>query len=71
MVKQKTVLDGNTRKTADVTLHNHSNLSPHEQWEVNLDATPAGNLNLPSDSFLPVAGKNRPTPHKKINECDH
>ncbi len=71
MVKQKTVPDGDKRKDASVTMHGHGQLSPNEQWEVNVDATPAGSDRLPSESFLPRAGKDRPTPHKKINDCDH
>lgn len=71
MVKQRTVHDGNTRKTADVTAHGYNNLPSSQQWEMNIDLTPAGNPNNCADSFLPMAGKNRPQPHKKINECDH
>lgn len=71
MVKQKTVHDGNKRKDASVTLHNLSQLEPNRQWEVNLDATPEGSDFPSCNEWLPRAAKNRPTPHKKINECDH
>lgn len=71
MVKEKTVHDGNRRKTASVTMHGFGQLAPNEQWEVNVDATPAGK-DMPScDNWLPRAGKDRPTPHKKINDQDH
>ncbi len=71
MVKQHTVHDGNKRKDADVTMHGFGQLAPNEQWEVNVDATPAGTDNPPCHSWLPRAAKDRPQPHKKINECDH
>ncbi len=56
--------------TADVIKHGDGRAVPNEQWEVNRDATPAGN-NSGWGAFLPRAGKDRPTPHVKINECDH
>ena len=71
MVKQKTVHDGNKRKDASVTMHGFAQLAPNEQWEVNLDATPAGRPDVKADAFLPMSGTVRPQPHKKINECDH
>lgn len=71
MVKQKTVHDGNKRKDASVTMHGLAQLSPNEQWEVNVDATPAGEDRPPCHSWLPRSGTKRPQPHKKINECDH
>lgn len=71
MVKQKTVHDGNKRKDASVTMHGYAQLAPNQQWEVNLNATPAGADRPSCDNWLPRAGKDRPTPHKKINECDH
>jgi hypothetical protein len=43
----------------------------NDHWQVNVDITPEGNDDWPSASFLPRAGKKRPTPHKKLNECDH
>lgn len=66
-----TVLDGNKRKDASVTLHSHKNLSPSEQWEVNIEACPEGADIPPCHSWLPRKAKDRPQPHKKINECDH
>jgi len=71
MVKEKTVLDGNKRKDASVTMHSHKNLSQNDQWEVNLDATPEGSDRPSCDNWIPRKAKDRPTPHKKINECDH
>ena len=57
-------------RTADVIKHGDGRAVPNEQWQVNRDLTPAG----ASDgwgAFLPRAGKDRPTPHTKTNECDH
>lgn len=57
-------------KTADVIKKGNGRAVPNEQWEVNKDLTPRGQ----SDgwgAFLPRAGKDRPTPHTKTNECDH
>ena len=70
MVKQKTVHDGNTRKTASVTMHGQAQLPLNQQWVVNVDATPAGIPNDPAGAFLPMRGRDRPVPHRKINECD-
>lgn len=57
-------------RTSDVIKHGNECAVPKEQWQKNVDLTPAG----ASDgwgAFLPRAGKDRPTPHTKINECDH
>jgi hypothetical protein len=56
--------------TADVIKHGSGRAVPNEQWEVNMNLTPAGYGNA-WGAFLPQAGKNRPTPHVKTNECDH
>jgi hypothetical protein len=58
-------------KTADVIPKGWAPADPNKQWELNLDATPEGNGNLPSASFLPQSGTTRAQPHKKINEDDH
>ena len=57
-------------RTADVIKHGNGRAVPTEQWEVNRDATPAGDW-TGWGAFLPQSGKSRPTPHVKINECDH
>lgn len=57
-------------RTADVIKHGDGRTVPSEHWEVNRDATPAG-ASSGWGAFLPRAGKDRPTPHVKINECDH
>jgi hypothetical protein len=57
-------------KTADVIKKGSGRAVPNEQWEVNKDLTPKGN-NTGWGAFLPRAGKDRPTPHTKTNECDH
>jgi hypothetical protein len=57
-------------KTADVIKKGSSPTVPNEQWEMNRDITPHGESNG-WGAFLPRTGKSRPTPHTKINECDH
>ncbi len=57
-------------KTADVIKKGNSRAVPNEQWEINMDLTPKG-ANDAWGAFLPQAGKDRPTPHTKTNECDH
>jgi hypothetical protein len=57
-------------RTADVIKHGDALANPNSQWEMNRDITPEGE----SDgwgAFLPRAGRNRPTPYTKLNECDH
>ncbi len=57
-------------RTADVVKYGNERAVPNEQWEINMDLTPKGADNS-WGSFLPRAGKDRPTPHTKTNECDH
>lgn len=57
-------------KTASVIKHGNDPAIPNQHWEMNRDITPAGN-NSGWGAFLPRSGKDRPTPHTKINECDH
>lgn len=57
-------------KTADVIKHGSGDAVPSKQWQNNRNLTPAGS-DRPSEVFLPRAGKDRPTPHVKTNECDH
>jgi hypothetical protein len=57
-------------KTADVIMHGDGPAIPGKQWEFNTDLTPAGD-NTGWGAFLPRSGKSRPTPHVKLNECDH
>lgn len=66
-----TILDGNSRIDADVTKHDRSPAVPNGQWEMIVNATPAGIPNDPAGAFLPMPGRIRPVPHKKINECDY
>lgn len=56
--------------TADVVKHGDGPAVPNEHWEVNRNLTPDGKPN-PWGAFLPMPGKDRPTPHTKTNECDH
>lgn len=42
----------------------------NEQWEKNMDLTPKG-TNIGWEAFNPRPGKERPTTHVKVNECDH
>ncbi len=57
-------------RTADVIKHGNGRAVPNQQWELNLNLTPAGEDSA-SGAFLPRAGKDRPTTHVKTNECDH
>lgn len=57
-------------KTADVIPKGSGPAVPNKQWQKNMDLTPAGN-DTPKCAFEPRAGKDRPTMHKKTNECDH
>lgn len=66
-----TVHDGNHRKDADVTKKGYGPAVPSKQWENQVNLTPAGIPNDPAGAFLPMPGRIRPVPHKKINECDY
>jgi hypothetical protein len=57
-------------RTADVVKKGSGRAVPNEQWQKNMDLTPAGSDSA-SGAFLPRTGKSRPTPHTKTNECDH
>ncbi len=57
-------------KTADVVKHGYSDVIKSEPWQINMDLTPEGS-DTAQGAFLPWAGRKRPTPHKKTNECDH
>lgn len=39
-------------------------------WEKTVKVSLAGGK-TPDGAFLPKCAKDRPTPHVKINECDH
>lgn len=56
--------------TADVIMHGSDAAVPNKHWEMNRNITPAGN-DSGWGAFLPRSGKDRPTPHTKLNECDH
>ncbi len=43
---------------------------PKEHWEMHYDDAPTAKP-TPSGAFLPKRSKDRPTPHLKVNECDH
>jgi len=58
-------------KDADVIKKGSGRAIPNGQWEHLVNATPAGIPNDPAGAFLPMPGKIRPVPHKKINECDY
>lgn len=57
-------------KTADVIKHGSGRAVPNEHWEMNRNLTPGGESNG-WGAFLPRAGKDRPQPYTKTNECDH
>lgn len=44
-----------------------------DHWEMDVSKSifPSGGGYEPADAFLPMEPSKRPTPHKKINECDH
>jgi hypothetical protein len=56
--------------TADVINRGSFPTMDNEQWQVNRDITPHGD-STGWGAFLPRTAKSRPTPHTKINECDH
>lgn len=62
--------DYTKNKTADVIDKGSESPIPQEHYETNRDLTPKGESNG-WGAFLPRAGKDRPTPHVKTNECDH
>lgn len=70
MKKKHHATDYAKNKTADVTHKDGGSAVPNQQWQINKDITPSGESNA-WGAFLPRAGKDRPTPHTKINECDH
>lgn len=43
----------------------------HWQMDVGVSVFAKGNDKYPMDAWLARPGKDRPTPHTKINECDH
>ena len=53
----------------------HSKVKPmaKERWQIDVSDSVfvKGKGHGPGDGFLPTPGKIRPTPHVKINECDH
>lgn len=57
-------------KTASVIKKDWGPAVPNEQWEMNMDLTPAGESNG-WGAFLPRTSKSRPQPHVKVNECDN
>jgi len=69
--QEGTVLDGNSRIDASVTKHNKRPAVPNAQWECIVNPTPQGIPNDPAGAFLPMSGRIRPVPHKKVNECDY
>lgn len=44
-----------------------------ERWEMDVSDSvfPKARKSVPADAFLAKNPKEWPTPHKKINECDH
>lgn len=57
-------------RTADVVKKGNGRAVANEHWEVNKNLTPKG-ADSAWGAFLPISGKDRPTPHTKTNECDH
>lgn len=57
-------------RDADVIKHGNGPTNPNEHWEIRKNITPEGNSSG-WGAFLPRQGKNRPTPHVKVNETDY
>lgn len=57
-------------KTADVIKNGSNSAVPDTHWQKDMNLTPDGHPTA-AGAFLPMKGKDRPTPHKKTNECDH
>jgi len=51
-------------KTADV-INKKPHAVPQDHWQINV------NLDEPHNPWGPCSGKNRPSTHVKVNECDH
>lgn len=68
-----TVHDGNTRKDASVTKKGSGPVVPTDHWQMDVGASvfARGNGHNSLETWLARPGKDRPTPHIKINECDH
>jgi hypothetical protein len=62
--------NSNSIKNKNAIKHGDGKADLSKPWQINRDITPEGN-NSPWGAFLPREGKNRPTPHTKLNECDH
>jgi hypothetical protein len=45
----------------------------NDHWQIDVGSSvfPKGNDEDPAKAFLPRSPKDRPTPHQKVNECDH
>lgn len=43
---------------------------PPQHWEKQYKDSPYQKI-TPASAFLPHCAKDRPTPHLKVNECDH
>jgi hypothetical protein len=71
MVKKKHhAPDYAKNKTADVINKGWTPDVPNKQWEINRALTPEGS-DTSYGAFFPRSGKDRPTMHLKVNECDH
>lgn len=57
-------------KDGDLNVGSNLGCQSKDHWQINVNPMP-GNGNNGQGAFEPKAGKNRPTTHKKINECDH
>lgn len=65
--------DALKRKDASVIHKGSGPCIPQEPWvkDVGASVFATGYGNDPAGAFLARPGKDRATPHKKINECDH
>jgi hypothetical protein len=71
------LMNGENSKKKEDKMKSNKNLKvfpmpmSNEQWEVNVEPCDYNNPDEPMTCWVPTPGKDRPTPHKKINECDH
>jgi hypothetical protein len=66
-------IDSVKRKDASVVKKGQDKAVPQKHWAMDVTESifPRGYDDDAAGAFLPRPGKDRATPHKKINECDH
>ena len=66
-------MEKKSKAAKDVGVNYRKGMPSNEPWvmDVSKSVFPIGMDDDPKGAFLPRAGKDRPQPHVKINECDH